>query len=182
MANGSMEVQRTSPVTQGIPSSIKIQEHYYGVPLIKITHVYDDRTIFQTKSRNEKPVRNISTRKRDSEKKTDEMFTSRACEQCTSNRSQRVLCADNCLSLMLPLEVELNVLGVVDQGMIDRGELAKIRRVGNRKRNSAPDISVETLPIETQKSRPKSFTSSSDLVTLLNRQSLQSTTLCSTEL
>lgn len=180
MANGSMEVAYTCSVIQGIPSSIRIQKQCYRVPAIEITHVFEEQSIFHTKSRNEKTVKTV-TFKTESEEKTYKM--SKACAQCNSNAKQKVPYVDNCISLMLPLEVELNVLGVVDQGMIDRGEMAKIRRVGSRKRNSAPDISFQTLPVQPQKSRPKSFTTSSDrdLTTLLNRP-LQSTTLCSTEL
>lgn len=181
MANGSVEIEYTRSVIQGIPSSIRIQDQYCGVPTIEITHVFEEGNIFQAKSTKGKTVKNVTfkTERKDARR---EMSTAKTCVQCNSSGSERVPCADNCLSLMLPLEVELNVLGVVDQGMIDRGEMAKIRRVGSRKRNSAPDISVETLPVEPQKSRPRSFTTGSDLVTLLNRQSLQSTTLCSTEL
>ena len=186
MANGSMEVEFTRPVIQRIPSSIRNQEQCHRVPAIKITHVYDQHCIFPAKSKNEKSLKHV-TFKRPSKKKALEMSKLQKCTQCNnSSVSERVPCADNCLSLMLPLEVELNVLGVVDQGMIDRGEIAKIRRSGSRKRNSAPDIFVDTLslPTQPQKARPKSFTISSDhdLTTLLNRQSLQSTTLCSTEL
>ena len=184
MANGSMEVESTRPVIQRIPSSIRIQEQCHRVPAIKITHVYDERRIFPAKSKNEKSLKNV-TFKTLSNEKALEMSNFKRCIQChNSSERQRVPCADNCLSLMLPLEVELNVLGVVDQGMIDRGEIAKIRRGGSRKRNSAPDIFVDTLPVQPQKARPRSFTTSSDhdLTTLLNRQSLQSTTLCSTEL
>ena len=181
MANGSIEIEYTRSVIQGIPSSIKIQDQYCGVPAIEITHVFEERNIFQAKSTNGETVKNV-TFKTERKETRREMSTAKTCEECNSSGSERAPCADNCLSLMLPLEVELNVLGVVDQGMIDRGEMAKIRRVGSRKRNSAPDISAETLPVEPQKSRPRSFTTGSDLVTLLNRQSLQSTTLCSTEL
>ncbi len=184
MADGSMEVEFTRPIIQGISSSIRIQEQYYRVPVIKITHVFEERNVLQAKSRKEKTVKHV-TFKKESKGNTNEMSKSKRCAQCSSSsESQRVPCVDNCLSLMLPLEVELNVLGVVDQGMIDRGEMAKFRRVGSRKRNSAPDISVDTLPVLPQKSRPRSFstTSEHDLTTLLNRQSLQSTTLCSTEL
>ena len=184
MASGSMQVEFTRPVIQRIPSSIRIQEQCHRVPAIKITHVYDERCIFPAKSKNEKSIKHV-TFKTQSKEKTLEMSNLKKCTQCNnSSVSQKVPCADNCLSLMLPLEVELNVLGVVDQGMIDRGEIAKIRRAGSRKRNSAPDIFVDTLPIQPQKARPRSFTTISDhdLTTLLNRQSLQSTTLCSTEL
>lgn len=183
MANGSMEVEHIRPATQGIPSSIRIQQRCYGVPIIKITHVFDESKIFQTRSGKERSADNV-TFKIEGNQKTSKMSNARTCVKCNfnDNANQRVSCADNCLSLMLPLEVELNVLGVVDQGMLDRGEMAKIRRVGNHKRNSAPDISVETLPAAPQKSRPRSFTTASDLTRMLNRQSLQSTTLCSTEL
>lgn len=179
MANGSIEIEYSRSVIQGIASSIRVQDQYCGVPAIEITHVFEERYIFQAKSTNGKSVKNV-TCKTERKETMREMSGAKTCVQCNSN--EKVPCADNCLSLMLPLEVELDVLGVVDQGMIDRGEMAKIRRVGSRKRNSAPDISVETLTIKPQKSRPRSFTTSSDLVTLLNRQSLQSTTLCSTEL
>lgn len=181
MANGSMEVQYTCAAIQGFPSSIRIQERRYRVPVIKITHVIEERSSLQTKSRNEKALKNV-TFKTQRNGKTLEMAERRTCMKCNSNVNQNVPCVDNCLSLRLPLEVELNVLGVVDQGMIDRGEMAKIRRVGSRKRNSAPEISIETLPVQPQKSRPRSFSTNSDLSTLLKRGSLQSTTLCSTEL
>ena len=179
-----MEVEFTRPVIQRIPSSIRIQEQCRGVPVIKITRVYDDRVFLQGKSRNDKTLKHVTFDTQRKEK-TLKMSDARRCTQCSNtNGSERVPCVDNCLSLMLPLEVELNVLGVVDQGMIDRGEMAKIRRVGSRKRNSAPDIFVDALPVQPQKARPRSFTTGSDhdLTTLLNRQSLQSTTLCSTEL
>lgn len=186
MARSSVKVHHIPSAIQGIRSSTRIQEQYCSIPAIKITHVFEEPKIFPTKSINEQSVQNAVTLKKEIKPREAKMSKVRTCVQCNSNGSQKFPCVDNCLSLMLPLEVELNVLGVVEQGMIDRGEIAKIRRVGKNKRNSAPDIPThETLRIETPKSRPRSFTSGSDhklVVALLESKSLQSTTLCSTEL
>lgn len=93
-----------------------------------------------------------------------------------------------CYSLTLPLEVELNVLGVVEQGVIDRGQTAKLRRNGSiNYRNNMPD-KYDQINLE-ERQRPRSFSSSSDfqrtkltIPILKNARSLPSTTLCSTEL
>jgi hypothetical protein len=108
-----MEVEFTRPVIQRIPSSIRIQEQCRGVPVIKITRVYDDRVFLQGKSRNDKTLKHVTFDTQRKEK-TLKMSDARRCTQCSNtNGSERVPCVDNCLSLMLPLEVELNVLGVV---------------------------------------------------------------------
>lgn len=147
------------------------------IPAIKITHVYDERRIFLSKSSVtlSRDIMDKSAGKAIHQlpQMADNKPTAKigACLQCNTTGNRRVNCADICSSLTLPLELELNVLGIVDQGMIDRGDVAKNRR----KRNSAPDIFVEELRNEVQKLRPRSLTT-------IKYPPLPSTTLCSTEL
>lgn len=108
---------------------------------------------------------------------------------CTSHTFKGMSRNSQCVSFMLPLEVELNVLGVVEQGVIDRGQHAKLKRNGSiRKRNySVPSVLCLITPT-LQKQRPRSHSydlrqeRANRMLELLQEDSLPSTTFCSTQL
>ena len=171
-----MEVGCSHQSFQTILPAIPVQTRLQ-VPEIEVTHSGDERHTLLRRSRGDcswpsnERLRHSSTTSEPS------------CIHDTSNKREQ------CLSLMLPLEVELDVLGVVEQDVIDRGQFAKCRR---NKRNSEPEISHRS-PAPVQKVRPRSFSSQSDLYkdefhTPMHRCSLalptdaRSSTLCSTEL
>ena len=77
---------------------------------------------------------------------------------------------------MLPLELELSIMGTVDQSILDRAHVAQ----GKRSRGS----SSKSLLSSRQNSRTRlmSFRTDEDDETSVNEKGLLSTTLCSTEL
>ena len=121
-------------------------------------------------------------------KETQVISSTEGCARGIS-RALRGMSRDcQCVSLMLPLEDELNVLGVVEQGVIDCGQHAKSKRNESfRKRNySVPNVLYPISPVQTQ--RPRSLSSDSveertkRMMQIVHGNSLPSTTFCSTEL
>ena len=74
---------------------------------------------------------------------------------------------------VLPLELELSIMGTVDQSILDRAHVAQDKRTRSR-----------SLPPFRQNSRTRllSVRTDKDGETSLNQEGLLSTTLCSTEL
>ena len=77
---------------------------------------------------------------------------------------------------MLPLELELSIMGTVDQSILDRAHVAQ----GKRSRGNGSKSLLSSR--QNSRTRLMSFRTDEDDETSVNEKGLLSTTLCSTEL
>lgn len=195
MINTAMEVEFSRQNFEATATPlIRIQGKCHGIPAIKIFHHQEMNeelimsTSLPTSNTTNSTLLPCMYPRREQSKEAQVTSNAESCARAISHARTRMSRDCQCVSLMLPLEDELNVLGVVEQGVIDCGQHAKLKRNENvRKRNySVPNLLYPISPVQRQ--RPRSFSSDSGkertkrMMEILHGNSSPSTILCSTEL
>ena len=123
---------------------------------------------------NVKPTSFLKPQRRGSESSVSSTDSWLSRGSTISNSSSSL--SDSFSTLGLPLELELSIMGTVDQSILDRAHVAQDKR--NKRCSSRSLLSSR----QNSRSRSLNIRCDEDELTSVNEEGLLSTTLCSTEL